>query len=99
MKFPKWVTKPTPPSKKATNTQIASNRLRYVVLKLALELDRDNTLQALANHVKVSHSTISLYITRGQFSPPMATAFEDKFGRDICPNEWLRNPMLIPSDK
>ncbi len=99
MKFPKWVTKATPPSKRANNQQIASNRLRYLILKLALELDRDNTLQALANHMKVSHSTISIYITRGQFSPAMAARFEDKFGRDLCPNEWLRNPLLIPSEQ
>lgn len=94
MKFPKWVNGP-----RSTRQDRASNRLRYLILRLALELDRDNTLQKVAAKVGVSHSVISLYITRGQFSSSLATKFEDTFGRDLCPNEWLRNPLSIPVSK
>ena len=94
MKFPKWVNKPG-----TTKQEIASNRLRYLILKLALEIDRDSTLQKVADRIGSSHSVISVYIARGKFSPVMATRFEDTFGRDMCPNEWLRNPMSIPSGK
>lgn len=94
MIFPKWVNKPG-----TTKQERASNRLRYLVLKLALELDRKNTLQVICDRTGYSHSVISLYINNGKFSPAAAIKFEDTFGRDVCPNEWLRDPLLIPSSK
>ena len=94
MRFPKWVNKPG-----TTKQERAANRLRYLVLRLSLELDPRNTLQVVADRVGMSHVTISLYITRGYFSPAMAARFEDTFGRESCPNEWLRDPMLIPVAK
>lgn len=94
MIFPRWVHKPG-----TTKQEKASNRLRYLVLRLAIDLDKDATLMKVAEYVGFSHSYISLHITKGYFSASLATAFEDKFGRELCPNEWLRNPLLIPVTK
>lgn len=91
MKFPKWVA----PSK-TSKTQVASNRLRYLLGRLALEFSAEGTLKALCRKVGVSHSTISIYIRNGHFSPVMALKFEKAFGAERAAAMWLQDPSSIP---
>lgn len=94
MIFPKWVNKP-----RTSKRQQAANRLRYLILHHALEMDPKGSMQKVCDKVGVTHATVLTYIKRGQFSPAMAAKFEDTFGRDVFKSEWLRDPMLIPTGK
>lgn len=90
MKFPKWVA-----PAKAAKAVIASNRLRYLVGRLAVEFSADGSLKALCDKAGVSHSTICIYVRQGRFSPAMATKFEKTFGTEFCKAEWLVDPSTI----
>lgn len=89
--FPQWVDKPK------NKSQRANNRLRYLLGRVALEVDRSNSIKNLAEQTGYSHAVVHQYISIGKFSAECATVFEDTFGRALCPNEWLRDPLSIPT--
>lgn len=90
MQFPKWVNQTG-----YTKEQRASNRLQYIINRLAIDYSREGTLTALCKKVGVSHSTVSYYVNLGQFSFKMADAFQKTFGKDKVLAEWLREPLAI----
>lgn len=90
MQFPKWVNSPG-----ATPAQRASNRLKYIMGRLAVEYSREGTLIAVTKAIGMSHTTCCNYIARGSFSANTALRLEELFGRKVVANEWLRNPLSI----
>lgn len=90
MQFPKWVNSPG-----TTPQQRASNRLKYIMGRLAVEYSREGTLIAVTQAIGMSHTTCCNYIARGSFSANTALRLEDLFGRKVVANEWLRNPLAI----
>lgn len=89
MRFPNWVDAP------CDDLGRARNRLRYVIARATLELTGENSIRALSRAAGIEHSVISYSIRRGQFSPEAAVRLEDFAGRQLLPNEWLRNPLDI----
>lgn len=94
MNFPQWVNR-APGGGRARRELVASNRLRYLVHRLALEHNPIGSVKQLAGSVGMHHSTFSIYIRRGHFSPAAATALEKNFGPDMCKACWLREPLTI----
>lgn len=90
MNFPKWTN-----LRSMSQQEKASARLRYLINCLAAQYSAAASIQSIARAVGVSHSAIINYINAGKFSDTMALRFEDTFGRDVLPNEWLRAPLAI----
>lgn len=89
MRFPRWV------DSCSDDTQRARNRLQYIIARAAIEVTGKNSVRALARHAGIDHSVISYSVRRGQFSAEAAVKLEDFAGRNLLPNEWLRNPLSI----
>lgn len=86
--FPKWVLK-TPKKQQATQ------RLTYILYRIALEHTPTPSLRSLCETSKVaSNTTVSIYIERGFFSPTLAARFEKAFK---IPASWLTDPMSMPA--
>lgn len=92
MRFPYWV------DACADDAQRARNRLQYIIARAAIEVTGKNSVRALARNAGIDHSVISYSIRRGLFSAEAAVKLEDFAGRQILPNEWLRNPLSISGD-
>ena len=90
MQFPPWANGP-----KLSKKQRASLRLRYIISKISLQISGRQSHRALAEHVGLNHSTISLYVSRGAFSEKAAKTIEERVGRTICRAEWLTDPLNI----
>ena len=91
MQFPGWVNR--------RGTKKAANRIRFLLGMAALQFSSQGTLSSLCRKVGVSHATVSLYTTKGAFSPAMAARFEKAFGREFCRADWLQDPMMIEATK
>lgn len=91
MHFPAWVTNP-----RLKKQEKASNRLKYLLARLALDYSKEGSITHVASCIGMSHTTFYNYIARGAFSDSMALRIEKLFGRENCPNEWLRDPLSIP---
>lgn len=71
-----------------------TDRVRYVLKRIALELDPAGELKLLADHYAWSPSTISQWISRGWVPARVAKALCKRFGTrigfnvtDLCPND------------
>lgn len=91
MIFPAWVDKPR------SKAQRATNRLKYILSQLAIGATERNSMRALGEVVGLDHSTLAIYVRRGQFSEKAARKIEAKFGSDVCPATHLTNPLNIGS--
>lgn len=78
-----------------SDEQRASNRLKYIISRTALEATGDGSVAKFASVVGMDPSTIFIYIKRGRFSSRAAITVEDAFGREVLPNEWLRRPLEV----
>lgn len=87
--FPQWVDAPT---KKA---QRATNRLLYIVRKIAIERTGSHSMRGFAEIVGLSHSTISKYCKAGAFTEKAACVLEVKLGKDTVTAAMLTNPLDI----
>lgn len=94
MHFPKWVTAPVN-GKRLSQDMIASNRLAYIVRRLALELDPYGTMQSLAERTGMNASRIGTMITQGRFTQGQAELMEQVVGRSMIKKEHLMYPMDI----
>lgn len=92
MKFPRWV------DSCSDDVQRARNRLQYIIARAAIEVTGKHSVRALARGAGIDHSVISYSIRRGLFSAESAVKLEDYAGRNLLPNEWLRNPLDIISE-
>ena len=90
MQFPPWANGP-----KLSKKRRASLRLRFIVSNLALNVSGRQSHRALAEHVGLNHSTISLYVSRGAFSEKAAKTIEQRVGQTTCRAEWLTDPLNI----
>ena len=90
MQFPSWADAP-----KLSKKRRATQRLRFIISNLALRVSGRQSHRALADHVGLNHSTISVYVRRGAFSEKAAKVIEDRVGKELCPSEWLTDPLSI----
>jgi hypothetical protein len=93
MRFPEWVT--APKSKKAQ----ATNRIRFILMNLALHHSKGGTVAALARELGIGHYTISKAIHAGRFSVKTAWTFQQALGREVVTVEQLTQPLEIPTTK
>lgn len=88
MKFPQWVGT-------GQTTRVASNRLRFLLLKLSEGLEDKESLSAVARKAGISRQLLNQGIQRGHFSTKTASQIEKKFGRDVVRKEHLVFPLSI----
>ncbi len=88
MDIPNWVD-----AKTCKKSQINTARLRYIMNVIAAKHTGGSSLRALAERIKMDHSTLSLYVRRGRFSEPAAKKI-NKLDNDV-PVSWLTNPENI----
>lgn len=93
MNIPQWVEKGL--RKKADR---AAARLKYVFGVLAARHTSRNSVRGLAEMVCLDHSTISIYIRRGQFSERAANLIVRKLGEKDVTATMLTDPMSIPKE-
>lgn len=93
MQFPAWVE-----GSRTPKGQRASNRLKFIMGKLALEHTGRNSMRALAEKIGYDHSTFSTYIRRGAFTDKAAAEIVDALGcqKTVKPT-YLTDPLNIPS--
>ena len=96
MNFPNWVCR-SAAGGRASQATIASNRLKYILKKIAIEHNQRGSTEQLARAIGMHHSTFSIYIRRGHFSNSAAAAIEKMFGREIVKADWLCEPLNIES--
>jgi len=85
--YPEWVNK-------GRGKQVrASNRVRYIINRLAAEVGPKNSIRAIADAIKMDYSTLCVYMIRGYFSPRTADKLEKCFGPDWAPSHILQDPL------
>lgn len=92
--FPTWV-KQTPKSDKQT---LASRRLRYLVMRAAVEKTESGSISSFADLCSIERTQIHLAFRTGHFSAKMALVIEKAAGRDLLRKEWLIFPLDIEAD-
>lgn len=88
-KFPPYVDRPKNRNHKA------QNRLKYMLSWAGLHKLGSTSIRRVSAAAKVDHSSVFCAIKRGAFSDQMATRFEETFGRDLLPKEFLIAPMSV----
>jgi hypothetical protein len=88
MKFPQWVGK-------GDTTRVASNRLRYMLMQVAVECEPKESMAAVARKAGISRQLLHQGIQRGSFSAKTASLIEQKLGRDVIRKEHLVFPLAI----
>lgn len=91
IEFPLWVTN----SKRLTRRQLASNRLRFLVMNTALQARGAGNVATFAHALGMHRTTISSQIKAGKFSHPAAALAEKTFGAQLVRKEWLTDPLNI----
>lgn len=94
MNFPTWVHQ-GPRGKRLSDAQVASNRLRYLILRAALHVTGDGTVSSFARCSDEERARIYGYISRGSFPRKMAERIETRMGRDVICQEHLVSPLEI----
>lgn len=90
MVFPAWV------NKARSNKAKASARLRYIIIRLAIEHSASASVRAMCDSAGLCrHSVVALYISKGAFSQRLAEKFEQHFGSDIITAAALMDPLSI----
>ena len=90
MQFPPWADGP-----KLSKKRRATLRLKYMISRLALIASVRQSHRALGERCGLDHSTISMYVRRGAFSPNAAAVIEQAMGRNNIRAEWLTDPLNI----
>lgn len=90
MHFPPWVDEPG-----LSDEKRASNRLRYLVGKVANEVTKEGTFGAFAQHCGIDRGVMHMWIRRGHFSAQMALAIERAVGADVLRAVDLTDPLSI----
>lgn len=91
IEFPSWVTSP----KRLTRRQLASNRLRFLVMNAALQAGGAGNVATFAHALGMHRTTITSQIKAGKFSHPAAVLAEKTFGQALVRKEWLTDPLNI----
>lgn len=99
--FPAWV---SGPRKKraitvAGQAAIASRRLRYLIMRAAVETTEAGSIASLSDFCMVARTDVHAAIRAGHFSTKLATRIETACGRDIIRRDWLVFPCDIEDDK
>lgn len=85
-----------------TKAEKAVARLRYVMAILAARHTERNSLRNLAEMLGVDHSTISIYVRRGEFSQKAAERIvqklAEKTGDKTLTASMLTDPLSIPKE-
>lgn len=87
--FPAWVNEAT------EDDDRASRRLRYMVMRAAIESTPKANIAALADLCFIDRTEIHVAMRNGQFSTKMAAKIEKACGRDVVRREWLVFPLQI----
>jgi len=93
MKFPQWVTGPA--SDPVCEEELASNRLRFLLMQAATHAGPKGSIIELAAHVGVTRQNLYMYISRGSFPVGTAKAIERAVGREFVRKEHLVFPLEI----
>lgn len=93
MKFPEWIDDP-----KQTDQERASKRLRYLLRRVALDIDGEGQLMTICRAAQIDHSSLACAIKRGYLTQAMATMIEYAIGKSVIPHEWLMKPLEIPTE-
>lgn len=88
IKFPQWMCSREDP-------EAGSMRLRYLIMRTAVEATQNGSIKALAEHCDVPRLNIMMAIKEGRMSGPLAGAIEKKCGRKTVRREWLICPTDI----
>ena len=91
MDIPSWVEKG-----KRTDRQRASARLKYVMMTMASRHTPRHSIRGLAELVGMNHSTLSIYIRRGECSAAAAQRIVEKLNDSGLTTTMLTDPMSIP---
>lgn len=94
MNFPTWVHH-CPRGRKLPVAQVASNRLRFLILNAALTCGADGTISGFAKQSGEERARIYRYITRGSFPRKMAERIENQLGQGVICKEHLVTPLEI----
>lgn len=93
MFFPKWVEAPK------NKDQKASNRLRFLILTLALHHGSRPTLRSFGTDLGINHTLLWKYIDAGSFSRPLAALIIKTTGTKLITADDLVYPLEITADK
>lgn len=91
MDIPHWVDKG-----KRSNRERAVARLKYLMATLAARHSPRSSMRGFAEMMGMSHSTLSLYIRRGQFTEITAKRIVDTFKEPGLTAVMLTDPLSIP---
>lgn len=89
--FPDWVNIP----KKQTQLQLARKRLRFLVLRAAVQATVAGNIVSFGEAIGLHRATMHNYIKTGSFSIVAAARAEIVFGVELIRKEWLTNPLDI----
>jgi hypothetical protein len=88
--FPAWVDDP-----RAPKDDLASRRLRFLVLKASNWCTPSGNIASFADFCKIERTEVHAAIKGGKFSAKMAQQIEKACGRDCVRREWLIYPTEI----
>lgn len=89
--FPDWVCNP----KRQSKAQLASKRLRYLVLNAAVKRTVNGNIVSFGVMIGLQRGAVHSYIKAGAFSQASALRAEQIFGQDLIRAEWLTDPLSI----
>lgn len=75
-----------------TITRNPQEYVRYLLRRLAVEITKEGTLNALAEKINVDPTTIWRWSTRGAVPRRKAVWLQTTFGETLCPAEHLSPP-------
>jgi len=95
--FPAWV---TGPRKKraltdADRAALASRRLRFLVMRAAVEKTEAGSIASLSDFCGVTRTDVHAAIRTGHFSTRLASKIESACGRELIRRDWLVFPCDI----
>lgn len=82
---------------KRSKADKSSAILKFVILNLAAQHTDRASVRSLAKRVGLEHSTISIYIRRGQFSPAAAERIVRELAVTDVKPDHLINPLALLS--
>jgi len=94
IKFPKWVVG----KRSDTDAARATRRLRYLVMRAAIEHTDGCTITAFADFVGLDRGVVHWSMRTGSFSVPAAVQIQEKCGEALMPKSWLIFPLEIVSE-
>jgi hypothetical protein len=97
MKFAPWVHARVK-GKAPSDATVATNRLRYILMRAALHKTEGATIRSLAQHIGIEYNQLYRALRKGAFTVKLAASIEEAVGRDLIRKEHLVFPLNIEVD-